>query len=83
MFSIDKVGEGLIIPLSQPTWCLRPLGEEFASFTTYIEWLNPGITYEQVVEAWSGLDWSGIGIESRTTWAQQQVGLSCNVLALC
>lgn len=76
MLSVDKVAEGLIIPLSQPTWCLRPLGEEFASFTFFIELLNVGITYAQVVEAWNRLDWDATGVEPRATWTREQVSSS-------
>ena len=82
MIKIEKVGDGLIIPLSQPTWCLRPVGEEFASFTTFIEWLNPGIVYEQVVGAWLGLDWAASADESRITWARQQV-CSARIYSCC
>jgi len=65
MIAVQKVGEGLIVPLAQPLWCDREKGDEFASFVENIEWLNPGVGRGLVVKAWNGLDWKNTGEDAR------------------
>lgn len=78
MIKVNRGTGGFVVPLCQPPWCTRPMGEEFQSFTECFEWLNPGATRAQVVRAWMSLGWTRTGGVDRAKWACRHVRHTCN-----